>query len=284
MWEEWGPAILSSGVIGAAGTIAGWFMKSAIEQSLKSSFDLKLEVLKADFRAKEAQIDAVRAAVLKGLSSQSEAISKRRMDACERLWAATKFQRKYSMAHIFMQNVKLPEVFKMLKTGGSETEKVKQFTNLFTGSINFADLAADPLADVTNERPFLPPKAWLAYVAISGLSARAGLVLISIKNEVQALEIMKGPEEINELILEVLPHSKSFLDSLPDIGGFYLITQLEEAIFRELKMYFDGVAGDEELLERVSGIMLKIGQGVISGANAAIPEHLRRDPPDLKFV
>ncbi len=282
MWEVWGPAILSSGAVGLLGTAAGWFAKSAIEQHLKSSFDQKLEVVKADIRAKEAKIDAVRNTVLKGLGSQSDTLTKRRMEACERLWAATLFQRKYSMAHMFVQTVKLTEIFRVLKSGEAEAEKIKQFTNLFTGSIDFQALAKDQRAEVATERPFLPQKAWLAYLAISGLSARAGFILIAIKNGVQAVDFMKGPEEVNQLISEVLPEQKAFLDSLPDVGGYYLITQLEEAIFKDLEAYLGGTVGDEEMLSRVSGIMRRIDQAGLTIEKAEIPAVLRRDPPDLK--
>lgn len=282
MWEVWGPAILSSGAVGLLGTAAGWLAKSAIEQHLKSSFDQKLEVVKADIRAKEAKIDAVRTAVLKGLGSQSDTLTKRRMEACERLWAAALFQRKYSMAHTFVQTVKLKEVFRLLGIGGVEAEKIKQFANVFTGSINFEELAKDPRANVSEERPFLPQKAWLAYLAISGLSARAGFILIAIKNEVQALDLMKGPEEVNELISEVLPHKKSYLENVPDVGGFYLIKELEEAIFKELEISLGGAAGDEEILGRVSEIMMKIDQIGLSLEKTEVPLGLRRDPPDLK--
>lgn len=282
MWEVWGPAILSSGVVGLAGTVTGWFAKSAIEQHLKSSFDQKLEVVKADIRAKEAKIDAVRTAILRGLGSQSESLNKRKMEACERLWAATLFQRKYSMAHMFVQTVKLSEIFRVLGLGGGEAEKIKQFTNLFTGSIDFEDLAKDERAEVAKERPFLPQKAWLAYRAISSLSARAGFILIAIKTGVQAVDFMKGPEEVNQLILEVLPEQKAFLDSLPDVGGYYLITQLEEAIFKELETSLGGTVSDEEMLSRVSGIMMKIDQARLTIDKPEIPAVLRRDPPDLK--
>ena len=89
---DWVPAISTTALLG----FALWLLRSVIStrlaKSVQHEFDSKLEALrtnfrkneesfKADLRAKETQIEALRSGAMAGLANRQAALDKRRIEA-----------------------------------------------------------------------------------------------------------------------------------------------------------------------------------------------------------
>lgn len=98
-FADWMPPISTAAGLG----IIGWLLRNWISARLAKSvgfeFDRKLELLKAehrtseeklraDLRAKEAEIATLRLGAMTALSNRQIAVDKRRLDAIDQLWAS----------------------------------------------------------------------------------------------------------------------------------------------------------------------------------------------------
>jgi hypothetical protein len=98
-WTDWIPAISTSSVLTIIGVIVGTYYKAKVEKRIQHNFDEKLEALKAqlrrdeeqlkaDLRARDDEIAALRSGALSGMASRQAALDKRRLEAIEKVWSA----------------------------------------------------------------------------------------------------------------------------------------------------------------------------------------------------
>jgi uncharacterized coiled-coil protein SlyX len=209
---------VATSVLCSAAVTAGrsWALKTLIEKGMQHRFDQKLEKLRSDLRDSENELTAIRSALLGGYSMKAQALDKRKLHSAETLWNATMFQRRYSMFISFAQ-VAIPEINKRVVARGSDATKLAQMADAMWNKLD--DLAKDPLANISSERLFAPAKAWLAYEAISGLSARSALIVGAVRSGISLDGLLKTPEKTNDAILAVLPNFKEYLEKYPDSGA-----------------------------------------------------------------
>ena len=96
----WVPAFVTSGLLALIGLAGGYALKAIIERGVQHGFDQELEQLKAklkqdeeslkaQLRARDDQIAALRSTALAAFSSRQVALNERRLKADESFWAAT---------------------------------------------------------------------------------------------------------------------------------------------------------------------------------------------------
>lgn len=86
--SNWIPAISTTSLL----ALAIWFFRSLIStwltKSIENEFNTKLENLRSELRAKEAQIDALRSGAMSGLMSRQSKLYERQIEAIEQVWEA----------------------------------------------------------------------------------------------------------------------------------------------------------------------------------------------------
>ncbi len=279
-WEQWAPAIVSSGVVAIATLAGGYFLKAFVEKGVQHGFDREIEKLRVDLRNKEAELKDIRIGALTAMKSRHEELDRRRIKAAEALWTATVEQSLYSIAVSFAMVVNIVEVDKTLAGGGADALKMRQFAE---GIWNASGLeqTKDKRPVAETERLFVAPAAWAAFNALRFIVTRAGAILMAAKTGMPTGKIIKGPEEINALIKSVLPHQASYIDKYTDVAMYYLTEELKEKVFKELVKSFTGSDSDRVAVENASEILRLAASKANTELPMELPEKYKIDPPPL---
>ena len=279
-WESWGPALVSSGVVGLATAIGGYFLKAFVEKGVQHGFDRQVEHLRADLRARDEQINAIRSGALRALTTRHEVLDQRRVKAAEALWTATVRQSKFSMALGFISGMKVEAVLAASEKQDTNGAKLREFGNALWGAAGLDKAIADQTDIAETERLFVPPIAWDAFNAYRSTMARPVLILAAIRSGF-GKDIMKASDDTIGLVKTVLPHQAAFLDEHGESGLFILADHIKEKIFSELMLSFSNSDTDRHLVDQASRIAAHT-QAVQVDALEGLPEQFRKDPPELK--
>src|SRR5687767_10757560 len=96
---DWLPSITTSGLLAASLWLGRHLILTRLTKSVEYEFGQKIEALraqlregeerlKADLRAKEVEIAALRSGAMTALASRQVAVDKRRLEAVDQLWSA----------------------------------------------------------------------------------------------------------------------------------------------------------------------------------------------------
>lgn len=156
---DWIPAISTTALLG----VVLWLLRSMISTRLRVSvqheFDQKLESmratlraseeeLKADLRAKEAQIAALRSGAMSGLASRQAALDRRRIEAVDQLWSAVTSLGPAKALSATMAIIKFENTVK-------EEARNPALREMFSAMGGKASLRESSWADAAKARPFV---------------------------------------------------------------------------------------------------------------------------------
>ena len=152
--------------------VALWFTRhwwlAWINRSVQHGFDTRLEQLrselrgseervKSELRDNEAEIGALRNAVLSGSANRQSLLDKRRFEAVEKIWFAVNELGKYKMQSGMMAALNLKALAKQLTRS-----EMQQFCKILEDT-------APPLKEykdgARDEQPFVSELAWAYYSA-----------------------------------------------------------------------------------------------------------------------
>ena len=91
-----------------------WIL-TRLKASVEHEFNTALEAVRADLRAKETQIEALRSGALTGLASRQAALDKRRLEAIDELWAGVGALAPLKWFTSMMATIKYDEALKKSK-------------------------------------------------------------------------------------------------------------------------------------------------------------------------
>ena len=86
---DWIPAITTTSALAAAVWMGRTLIAERLRGSVRHEFDEKLERLRAEIRAGQEHLNAVRSTALAALSSGQTALNQRRLQAIDDLWKST---------------------------------------------------------------------------------------------------------------------------------------------------------------------------------------------------
>jgi hypothetical protein len=255
--QEWIPAISSSTIVAAIGGLFAIYFKARVEKNLKRDLDTHVEAFKSELRreedtiksdiaSNEAELAAIRSTVLSELSTRRSIIEKRKIEAAEHMWAATnEFNKLLSLAH-FAESINMKVALARSATPGEDQEKLKQFASMVLETSNLSDNFV-PSIDVQSDRLFVSPAAWSVLSLYKGILYRPYVQFKAMHFGV--VDVLKDvdPETIASLKL-LLPHMSTFIDEYRDMAPIYLIDQVREKVFEELKRVIEGDAFDAKNL------------------------------------
>lgn len=278
-WNTWGPAVLSSFVVTILTLAGGYFLKAIIEQGVKYGFDRQIEELKSSLRQSENELATMRSTMLARITASNQEVDKRRLKALETLWSAVVFQNRFSMAIAFAKVINLDAVAAAMQKDNSDARAIKQMAGMIWSVQGYEKLAESALTDISSERLFVPVKSWLAYQAIANMVTRASFLMAAMKEGLDFKGLIKGPEDINGMIISVLPHAADYLKDFPETGGYYLIPQLEEAAFSDITAAISGASYDMDMAARIAMVMEQTRQMEENRLPEKIPEELSVTTP-----
>ena len=247
-------SFVSSGLaaiyVGIAVFFARKYIIDLISASVRFDFERKLENVRADLRAKEAEIDALRSGAFSRMDAIQTAVTARRMKAADDLWAAVvewgKLTHVVSIMAVIKFDVasenverepKLQDVFKAIAPNVIDT-----LNRLF----NLGDKDRLHLSDIT----------WALFAAYRAIFLAAAGKAHLLGSGIDGRTFINA-EGINDVLLAALPEQKAVIQAGAS-GHLQLLDILRNRIIEELRRTIEGAEQDAASVERavtVNGII-----------------------------
>lgn len=241
-----------------------WLFRSLIETRLRASveheFNEKLETLqadlrkseelfKADLRAKETQIEALRSGALSGLINRHALVDKRRLKAIEQLWDAVERLAPLKMPASMMARIKYEEAVRY----AAKDHKVRNF---FETIANTCPPERLQKTDAHKARPFVSELAWALFSAYQAILLDPVVKLQLLKNGLSA-DLLKS-DHVTTVTKAALPFYSDYIDKYGDAACYYLLDILESELLKELRRSMLGEESDKASVEQASKIMVAV--------------------------
>ena len=138
---DWIPAISTSSVLTVIGFIVGTYYKAKVEKAVQHNFDGKLEALKAqlrrddeqlkaDLRARDDDIAALRSGALSGMATRQAALDKRRLEAIEKVWSAVIDRWQWKNLAKMVGSLNMEVTLKAAAQQNQEGQKMREFAEM----------------------------------------------------------------------------------------------------------------------------------------------------------
>ena len=267
--------VSSASLIGIAAFLARNLILTRLKASVQQEFDQKLENLRADLRkteelfkaelrAKETEIEALRSGALSGLVSRQVALDKRRLDAIDQLWAGIETLAPLKMAALWMAPIKFANSLKL----ASEDQKVRDLFGKVPGNI---DLKSFPKIDVHQSRPFVSEIAWALFSAYQAIVGYSAVQLQMLKMGANFPDLL-NTEHVSKLAKAALPSWADYIDEVGSAGYSYMLEPLEAELLKELQRMMRGEESDKASVDQAAKILKEVAsvnEAISKGSTAA---------------
>lgn len=238
----------------------GWLLRNLILTRLKASvqheFDKKLEFAKserrtaedafrADLRAKEAQIEALRGSALSAMAARQAAVDKRRLEAIDQLWAAFNALAPARTAAMWLMVVNYGAV---LKTAATDPRMRQLFE--MVGKIDHTKLY---IADAWRAQSFVSEMAWALFSAYRAIVATAAIRLQQVQLGIDMDVVDMG--KAVDLARTALPHMATHIAQHGDRALPHLLEELESSLLREFRRMLSGAESDASSVANAAAIL-----------------------------
>lgn len=217
--------------------------------------------MRADLRAREVEITALRSGAMSALASRQAAVDKRRLEAIDQLWSATIALGQARVISTFMSAIKFEDAAKE----AAKSEKFRTAMGAFGTGFDPKNMGGQ---QAQAARPFVTQMAWATYTALLSIVTVAVMRWTLLKTGVGQTDIVDYAG-INNLLKTALPHCSEYIDEHGASGYHFLIEQLEAQLLRELQSMLTGIDSDKASLTQAAEI-LKQSSALMDQMNAQV--------------
>ncbi len=256
--SDWIPAFTTTTALAVLAWLSRSLIITRLTNSVKNEFDSKIEKLKSDLSAKEAQIESLRNGAMSGLITRQSSLYQRQLQAIDEIWHSVKELEKAKHISATLVTLKFEECAKESATN----PKFRDFIKTIGGDF---DAESMDLSGAKKARPFLTPLAWAYYSAYSSVIMLAITKLKVLKIGVENPEKYFDFESVKNLLKKVLPLRSEYIDKYDSSTHHYFLDEIEELLLVELQNIQKGLKTDKdnasraaEIIKEVSGIANEI--------------------------
>lgn len=271
-FAEWALATISTTIVatGLIGVVL-WLFQSVIvtrlARSVQHEFDAKLEairaeirrseeLLRADLRSKETQIEALRGGALSALASRQATVDKRRLEAVDQLWSAVISLAHFKYASSLMASIR----FDRATEEAVKNPRMREVFELFAKPIDQVKLSND----AAKARPYVSEIAWALFSAYQAILMFAVTQIHLLKSGLDGSKLL-DMDAVPKLINVALPHYGEYIDKHGPAAYHLLLDELEAGLLRELQKLLEGAESDKATVELAARI-LKAADSVVTVA------------------
>jgi hypothetical protein len=248
----WLPAVSTSVLL----LMLCWLCRNLIATRLTASvaheFNNKLERLKSDLSAKQAEIDALRSGALTALASRQVTLDKRKLDAIDQLWAGvTDLNRARVVVHMmFALNY---------EAAAEEAHRKPEFRAAIKAMGGGFDPLSLKTADTAMARPYVPVMVWAIFTALIAITMH-GVMRWMVLKEGLAKKDLTSVDAVNRLIKAALPHWSEYLDEHGAKVYPEAMAALDELLLTEIRAALNGNSAEDEATVARAAEILKTAE------------------------
>jgi hypothetical protein len=235
---------------------AGFGAKVAFDHWATFKSNKAIEGYKAELRKSEAEfnralkaqddeIAALRTSVLGGLSARSAAVSQRKLQAVDRLWAAIVDLNQYLMVSKMMSPIKIDESIEAASQENDEGQRVRNFADMIWQTCGLDNMKPAP-AVPDNERPFLTETAWARFSLYRSVITLPIFHLAAMKGGMSP-SFMKSPQPLLDAAKVALPHYSELIDNFGVSALSEIIDDIRDLVLAEVRNIIAGTSVDADL-------------------------------------
>ncbi len=205
--------------------------------------------------------------MLSGITQRQAGLDKRRLEALERLWAATVSRSRLKILSQMASAIEMEKAIEMAAQQSPEALGIREFADVIWKASGAESYTADTLAD--NERPFLQPLTWALFSAYRQVLTLPVAQIAAMRTGVGG-KLLADPKPILELVKSALPHQSSFVDSNGTVALPYLVNELEEKLLTEITADLERRHSDSKNLQQASDILKAVTQAAAATQPAPV--------------
>lgn len=265
----WFPSLTTTALFAAALWLGRSIISTRLTRSVEHEFNTKLtsiqsqmreseERLKAELRAKETEIAALRGGALTAMSSRQITLDKRRLEAVDQLWTSVTALGPARTIAALMSSISFEKAAPITE----RDPKARQVFEIMGAAFDLKNL---DLSGASKARPFLSPMVWATFSALQAVVMHAVMQWHILKSGLGSKDFTNN-EAISKLIKVALPHYSDYIDKFGPSAYYYLLEALDDRLLREIQQMLSGVEADKNSIERAAEI---VRQSNVVSAEAA---------------
>jgi len=219
-----------------------------LEQA-KSEFRMQEEGLKAELRARGAQMEVLQSGIVGQLSARQTTRCQRQFEAIEMIWDAVISMSPQKFAARMMQSIKFDYAIEQAPTD----PRVREMFAHLRKTCDFSKSTERP-SNISRARLYVSPLTWSLYEAYATILGFASTKMLMLESGMDAVKMFKT-QEIVEMAKAALPHQSQFIDQYGLSGLDFLVDELEGVLLQTLQKEIAGVEDDMSAASRASTIL-----------------------------
>ncbi|MBO6789674.1 MAG: hypothetical protein JJ894_03970 [Dinoroseobacter sp.] len=239
---------LETGVVLGILVVIGYLLRDSIlhwlANKVEENTQTRLKILEQSLELEKSRIDSIRQVAVSGTVARNVQLANKHVDSAAVLWSGLIASNKRSMAVELLKSLRTEKIDELIAfpDGTQIIDALSEMAGVdrLLESVGSKDPEAlkktvDDWKDATHVRPFVSGRAWNLYAAHSMITTHAITSIVVWKNGLKS-EFMSH-DELRKRVLVALPHQKVLLDNYGVYASYYLLSELEEALLKELKEF-----------------------------------------------
>lgn len=255
---DWVPAISTTSLLAGALWLARNVIATRLTNSVRHEYDGKLanlnselakkqEILKADLRSKELQLESLRTTALTGIAQRQSALFEKQVQAIETIWSQIINLSPVKAAAQNLSFIKFDDAIKH----ASEDKKTRDVFEMLGKKV---ELTSVDTTDANKVRPFISPVAWAYFSAYTAILGHAAIKLYMLKKGLNYPEII-NVDGLKKVIVTALPHQEQYVESVNESAYYHLLDELESLILLAFNNTLNGEQEDRSTLLKAAEII-----------------------------
>ena len=242
---DWIPSISTAALIGIVAFLGRRVILVRLARAVGYEFDKKIELLRSDLAAKQAQIEALRSGVLSSVTARQNLVFERRLKAIDELWSAVILMGPAKNLSSVLAATKFEEALQLAE----KDEKVRGMFQLISGaSFKFNS------GDVSKSRPFVSHTAWAYFYAYQSILVHSVLRFELLKHGLNSPNVI-DTDGVLKVVEAALPHQGDYLKRHGPGALNYVLGELESKILESLEDMMQSTDSDHQALEAAARIL-----------------------------
>lgn len=255
---DWVPAISTTSLLAGALWLARNVIATRLTNSVRHEYDEKLanlnselvkkqEILKADLRSKELQLESLKTTALTGIAQRQSALFEKQVQAIETLWSQIVYLSPVKAAAQNLSFIKFDDAVKH----ASEDKKTREVFEMLGAKV---ELTSVDTTDANKIRPFISPVAWAYFSTYTAILGHAAIKIHMLKNGLNYPEII-STEGLKKVIVTALPHQEQYVEKANSSAYYHLLDELESLILLAFNNTLNGEQEDRSTLLKAAEII-----------------------------
>ncbi|HTB03755.1 MAG TPA: hypothetical protein VK804_25065 [Bradyrhizobium sp.] len=235
---------------------AGFAAKAVFDHLVDYRSNKAIEGYKAELRKTEVAFDrksksqddeiaALRRTALDGFAVASAAVTQRKLEAVDRLWAAVIDLNRYQIVSKMMSPIKVDVAIEAASQQTPDGLRARQFAEMLWRACGLDDMKPPP-SPPDNERPFLTETAWARFSLYRSAMTLPIFHLASMKGGMPH-GWLKSPPPLLEAVKTAMLHYSQLIDDYGVSAVPELLDEIRDMVLDEIRAIIAGTSTDYDL-------------------------------------